>query len=416
MEKGVWISMELTHVLQEEIKKIKPVDLVVGICAKDVETTIVHTMNVVGMGLQQYFSQVDSIVVVSDGFSKDRTKEMAQMFTLPPTINKIITEDIGDAGKGSAIRTILEIARAADARCVIFIDGDLLSVSPRWVANLAEPVLFGADLVVPQYIRDKYDGVITNNVAYPLIRSVFRADIRQPIGGEYGISRKLMEKLLDDAIIPHHFGIDIAITISAVTDSMDIRRTQLGLKIHSSSIKYAEPVEHLVPMFRQVIGTLFDLMERHEEYWRNIKHTLTIRSKENGQYYGQKPLPVKVDVIKLMEHFQEGFENHKDLLKSSLPKDIFERISIIRAQNHQTVSFDPEMWAKVVYHMAAAHKRAKTAEDKSRVLDAFCGLWMGRFNSFVIETKDMDNGEGENVIIRQAEAFEALRPYLEKIY
>lgn len=38
--------------LQEEIEKIKPIDLVVGICAKDVETTIVHTMNVVGMGLQ----------------------------------------------------------------------------------------------------------------------------------------------------------------------------------------------------------------------------------------------------------------------------------------------------------------------------------------------------------------------------
>lgn len=408
--------MSLTPILQKEVDKIKPVDLVVGISAKDVETTIIHTMNVVGMGIQQYFSQVESLVVVSDGFSKDRTKEMAEMFTLPPAIKKIVTEDMNGGGKGSGVRTILEIARAADATCVTLVDGDLLSISPRWVANLAEPVLFGADLVVPQYIRDKYDGVITNNIVYPLIRSVFKADIRQPIGGEYGISRKLMEKLLEDTVIPPHFGVDIAITTTAATESMDIRETPLGLKIHSSLTKYIEPSEHLAPMFRQVVGTLFDLIERYEDCWRDIEHTVKVRRRENGQYYGQKPLPVKVDVTKLMGHFQEGFENHKDLLKSILPKDIFEKVSTIRMQKRQKVSFDPETWAKVTYHMAAAYKRAKTDEKKVKILDAFCGLWMGRFGSFVLETQDIDNGEAEKVIIRQAETFEALRPYLEKVY
>ncbi|MDI6888562.1 MAG: hypothetical protein QMC78_02550 [Methanocellales archaeon] len=147
-------------------------------------------------------------------------------------------------GKGGGVRTILEVARAAGATCVALVDGDLLSVSPRWVANLAEPILFGADLVVPRYIRDKYDGVITNNIAYPLIRSVFKADIRQPMGGEYGISRKLVEKLLEDTVIPHHFGVDTAITVTAARESMDIRETPLGLKIHSSLTKYIEPSEH----------------------------------------------------------------------------------------------------------------------------------------------------------------------------
>jgi len=408
--------MGLTPVLQEDINKIKPVDLVVGICAKDVETTIVHTMNVVGMGIQQYFSQVESLVVISDGFSKNGTKELARMFTLPPTIKKIVTEDMDGVGKGSGVRTILEIARAADARCVALVDGDLLSISPRWVANLAEPVLFGADLVVPQYIRDKYDGVITNNIAYPLIRSVFKADIRQPIGGEYGISRKLMEKLLDDAVIPPHFGVDIAITTTAATELMDIRETPLGLKIHSSLTKYIEPAEHLAPMFRQVVGTVFDLIERYEDRWRKIEHAVKIRRGKDGQYYGQKPVPVQVNATKLTRQFQESFENHKDLLKSILPKDVFEGVSAIRAQKRQKASFDPETWAKVTYHMASAHKRAKADGERGKVLDAFCGLWMGRFASFVLETQDMDNGEAEKAIINQAETFEALRPYLEKIY
>lgn len=92
--------MGLTPILQEDIDKIKPVDLVVGICAKDVETTIVHTMNVVGMGIQQYFSQVESLVVISDGFSKDRTRELARMFTLPSYHQKNRHRGHGWRGEG----------------------------------------------------------------------------------------------------------------------------------------------------------------------------------------------------------------------------------------------------------------------------------------------------------------------------
>ena len=404
--------MALTPVLQEQVDKIGPVDLIVGIPTKDVETTIIHTLNVVGMGLRKCFEGVESLVVISNGFSSDKTKELAKMFSLPPAIEKIVTDDVGEAGKGSAIRTTLEIAIATDAKCTILVDGDLLSISPSWIGHLAEPILFGADLVVPFYTRDKYDGVITKNIVYPLIRSVFKANVRQPIGGDYALSRRLAEMLLKHPIFPHHFGVDICITTVAAVERMKIRESILGLKIHSSVMGYADEHNHLSAMFQQVVGTQFDLMEHYEEDWKKVSRKVKIQKRKNTHHYGQKPVPVQVDPLKLIFNFKEGFKIHRDSLEQILPKDVFKKVHACTQQQR----FDPETWAKTVYHMAAAYKRAETEKKKVGVLDALHDLWLGRYAHFVLETHDMSTKKAEIIIKKQAETFETLIPYLKEIY
>jgi len=53
-------------------------------------------------------------------------------------------------------------------------DGDLLSIKPEWVETISNPIVYGrADLTVPYYIRDKNDGVITNNLVYPFTRALY---------------------------------------------------------------------------------------------------------------------------------------------------------------------------------------------------------------------------------------------------
>ncbi|MFC1787212.1 glycosyl transferase family 2 [Halobacteriota archaeon] len=404
--------MVLTPVLQDKIDNIGQVDIVVGIPMKDVESTVVHTLNVVGMGLQKYFEGVDSLVVVSNGFSSDKTKELAEMFSLPPAIEKIVTDDVGGAGKGSAVRTTLEIAMATDAKCILLVDGDLLSISPFWVAHLAEPILFGADLVVPFYIRDKYDGVITNHITYPLISSVFGANIRQPIGGDFAISRRLAERLLKHPIFPNHFGVDICITTVAAAERMNIRESILGLKIHSSVMGYINTHNHLSAMFQQVVRTQFELMEYYEEKWKNVSQKVKIQKRKNTHQYGQKPVPVKVDPMKLILHFKEGFKTHSELLEQILPKDVFKKVCACTQQNR----FDPETWTKIVYHTAAEYKRSGTEKKKVLILDALHNLWLCRYAHFVQETQDMNTEEAEKIIKNQAETFERLIPYLKEIY
>ena len=53
------------------------VNIVVGICTKNVEDAIEGVIKVVDRGLNDYFSEKKSLIIVSDGFSKDHTKERA---------------------------------------------------------------------------------------------------------------------------------------------------------------------------------------------------------------------------------------------------------------------------------------------------------------------------------------------------
>ena len=54
----------------------------------------------------------------------------------------------------------------------------------------------GVDYVAPYYHRHKFDGTITNNVVYPVTRALYGQQIRQPIGGDFGVSRALVQHYL----------------------------------------------------------------------------------------------------------------------------------------------------------------------------------------------------------------------------
>ncbi len=83
----------------------------------------------------------------------------------------------------------------------LFFDSDLKSVKPWWVERLTTPIINGySDFVTPPfYIRHKYDGTITNQVCYPLITSLFCLAIRQPIGGDFGVGKELIDIYLTKA-------------------------------------------------------------------------------------------------------------------------------------------------------------------------------------------------------------------------
>ena len=396
----------------EKIEKIKPVDIVAGISAKNVDTTIVHVMNVASMGLLEFLSDYKGVVVVSDGFSTDRTIELAELFELPRKVSKIVTEQMGEPGKGSAIRTVFEIAEYVEAGTVILLDGDLLSIHSEWIEHLGKPPIYGiADLVVPYYVRYKYDGVITNNLAYPLTRALYGVNPRQPIGGDYGVSSEFSNRLLEHPLFPSHFGIDIFMSTVAAAEDAGIQETLLGLKLHESTTKYIDPGTHLTPMFREVVGTMLDLMMYYEDVWKNECGYRKVR-RVTAKYNGQKPTPILVDIEKVDKMFKQGYKDYENIISANIDDDVFNELE--KASKKEPVDIAPDLWAKLVYNMASAYK--KNEEKRIRILDALMILWLGRFTSYVNETKDMETKEAEREIEKQADVFEQERDYLISIY
>lgn len=389
--------MEFSPRIMDRLQDKGDIDVVIGIQTKNVESTILHVMNVVYEGVTRYLSSYRTLVVVSDGFSTDRTTELAEMFDISP-VNKIVIEQMGDPGKGNGMRTVIDIAHELNAIAVGFVDGDLLSIKAEWVQELVRPIVYGrTDLVVPFYVRDKFDGLITNNLAYPFTMAYYGTDVRQPIGGEFCISRRLMESLRQHPLFPADFGIDIFITSVAAAENRRIREAMLGLKLHESTTKYVEPEASIIPMFRNVVRTMFDLAIYYADKSESMRH------RENSfpdvsDYFGPTPVPVKVDRDKMFSTVVERYAEYEEIYNKLLPAELVNSIVGFVEDNK---AMDAETWACCVWHIFNEYSREKDI----MLIDALRVIWFARFVSFYDECKNMDLLEAENRIKANALVF-----------
>ncbi len=405
-------GLSLKPEILNRCKEVGQTDIIVGVLCKNVETTVLNVLNVINEGLYRYFPEHSKAIVISLAESTDETDEAVNLFQPYGSVKKIVTKDIISEGKGSGVMTIFEIAHECDAKMVVLMDGDLLSIKPRWIPMIANPIVYGrADLTVPYYIRDKNDGVITNNLVYPFTRALYGIDIRQPIAGEYAISKNLYELLRNHKLFPPDFGVDIFILTVAAAEGMYVKEGLFSLKIHESTTHYLEPEKFLIPMFRKVTGAMFELAKHYEDYWK--AHKSPFKTKYHRECFSPKPIPVKIDIPNMKKNFKSEFHTTKNIMKQYLPESIMLDLEKIVENGDK---FDSELWAEIVYNYASAWKHVQTDSDKYLLLDSLKNLWIGRFVSYAKEVDDMDINDAEKVIQKQAEVFEEKFDYLRSIF
>jgi len=124
------------------------------------------------------------------------------------------------------------MARQLGAKACVVVDADLRSITPDWIDLLIRPVLYaGYDFVAPYYHRHKWDGTITNSIVYPLTRALYGLRVRQPIGGDFGLSGRLVERYLqknDWESDVARYGIDIWMTTVAIAEDSVSARVSWG--------------------------------------------------------------------------------------------------------------------------------------------------------------------------------------------
>ena len=268
-------SSALDDRLRDGIARVGSADVLVGIPSFNNASTVGHVARTVAEGLRTHFPEASPVIVNADGGSKDGTSDVVASSTADvPTITGAY---VGPPGKGSAFRAIFEAATQLGVEACAVVDSDLRSITPEWIHRLVEPIKSGAaDYVTPLYARHKFDGTITNNVAYPLTRALYGLRLRQPIGGEFGFSPELARDFLDGAALGGaevwdtdvaRFGIDIYMTTTALVRGKRIVQAFLGAKIHDPK----DPGADLAPMFTQVVGTAFRLAVANADRWKRVR-------------------------------------------------------------------------------------------------------------------------------------------------
>jgi hypothetical protein len=443
----------LTPTVRDQIARLGSADIMVGIPSFKNAATIGYVVRAAQAGLVQYFPDLRPVVVNSDAGSPDGTARVVIETEPPDYVEQILLtrpnhklervsitypEIDGVGGKGAALRTIFEMAAALEVQALVVVDSDLRSIVPEWIELLAGPILKGGyDFVAPLYARYKYDGTITNTVTYPLTRALYGHRIRQPIGGDFGVSGDLVRHYLslddwtDDV---SKFGIDIWMTTSALTGGFAVCQTRLGAKIHDPK----DPGSDLGPMFRQVVGTILRLAVQNADAW------LPIRDSHAVPAYGFErmidPPPLEVNTLRLLSEFHAGSLTLVDKWSEMLSKESLEVVMDLAAEAGRlgdtaraklglggdvastkattlemadavsTFHFPDDVWSRVIYDLVV------TARNPTHPLETFVAalvpIYFGRVGSFVIENRHITTEQAEERVERQAREFELLKPYL----
>ena len=442
----------LTPAVREEIARLERADIMVGIPSFKNATTIGYVVRAAQAGLVQYFPDLRPVVVNSDAGSPDGTGRVVVETEPPDYVERILLvrptnklsrvsltypEIDGTGGKGAALRTIFEMAAALEVQALVVVDSDLRSIGPEWIELLAGPILKGGyDFVAPLYARHKHDGTITNNVTYPLTRALYGLRIRQPIGGDFGVSGDLVRHYLGEGHwTPEvsRFGIDIWMTTLALGGGFAVCQARLGAKVHDPK----DPGADLGPMFRQVVTTILRLAVANEDRWKKV------RGSHDVPAYGFErvvdPPPLEINVLRLLSEFNAGALTLGATWTEMLAEEtagailaLAEEAGTIAEHARATLDVDapgaerpttaamaaaaagfafPDgIWAKVIYDLVV------TARDQPDRLEAFVTalvpVYFGRVASAVIENRELSTDRAEESVEQQAREFERLKPYL----
>ncbi len=352
------------------------------------------------------------MILVADGGSTDDSREAAREFEIKPWQEKVISIYRGPGGKGTALRSVFEAAHRLRVQACAVVDSDLRSITPDWIRYLMEPVLErGYQFVAPVYVRHKYDGTITNNIVYNLTRALYGKRIRQPIGGDFAISRDVAKFYIDQDVWTTEvarFGIDIWMTTNAITQDFRICQSNLGVKIHDAK----DPGQHLGPMFRQVVWTVFSLMERYEAHWKGVRGSETL---ETFGYEGTiEPEPVSVNLEGLIQLFRTGFQQFSSLWKEIFCPDCFARIEACAAMKSDAFHLPTDVWVQILYELAATFHTWTVNRDQ--LVDLVTPLYYARVATFVRQTWEMSSQEAEALVEEQALRFEEQKEELVRIW
>lgn len=382
---------------EENPTGIQKAKIAVGLASYMEADNIDYPAGQIDKGLKKHFPETSAVIINADNASPDGTEKVF-LGTETKTPKLFITTPEKTPGKGYNFLNMFRKVMEMDAEMLICIDSDLESVDPDWIHHFADPIQQGYDFVHPLYSRHKYDGTITNSICYPLIYGLFGKNIRQPIGGDFALSRRFIEHLL---LRPwhrttHQYGIDIFLTMNAVVGGFKTCATGLGAKIHKPS------APKLGPMFLQVVGTAFLTVLKSVDQWKGITDV------QEEAHFGLKELAAPQDLTIDLDHVEdqarEGFSVHQASLEETLNPALYRDLTAAFGREKLEITTDD--WISAVWDLILAFREAS---NKNEIVESLKGLYFGRARTFMGETWEMSTEEAEVEILKQSKRFHERR-------
>ncbi len=313
----------------------------------------------------------------------------------------------GPGGSEAALHTLLEVSLATSAPACALLEPMPRPADPGWLRSLLDPVLRGtADLVAPSYQRRRFEGVLVSGLVYPLTRALFGQRIRQPLGTEMVLSRRLVEQLWRDdewRTEPAYAGTELWAITKALVRECRCAQVFLGPR----PVPQRQP-PHLPDALAQVLGTVFHEMELNAARWQRVRGSCPVETFGDEHLAGETAAPPEPEP--LVEAFGLGRRDLLPVWGAVLPPNTLYALRRLQVDPPEALRFPDALWARVVYDFAVGWRTK--AMDRPQLLRSMTPLYMGWLAGFVNEVGPVDRLAKEERVEVLCRAFEAEKPYL----
>ncbi|MGE0643119.1 MAG: glycosyl transferase family 2 [Nitrospira sp.] len=410
------------HSLPESVRELlnreDSADIVVGVLTFNDETTAPALAKTLIDGCRRYVPGQRVLLVNCDAGSQDATTDLmgqsvGQEVPFWPVRHPILGSSLhvisesGVPGRDAAIRLLATVADRVAAKACLIIDGNLKSVDPRWAELLTSPILEkGADCVLPQFSRNRYEGTLTNTLLAPLTRALYGKRVAYHQGGAYAFSKRfvaasLLDQPWDDEVAL--YGVDGWVTTLAVAEPAEVCEARLGPRLQQGKAK-----ADLSTILAQSVGCMFHMMERYQSVWEPVKGSTAIPMV--GVQVGLGNALGAVYVDRMIHGFRQGLRDLVPIWQIALAPDTFQRVLELGIDDADSFQFPTDLWVQIVYDLALAyHDRLLHREH---LLKSLTPLYLGYTASMVLATRALPVNRVEEELERVAVEYETMKPYL----
>jgi hypothetical protein len=313
----------------------------------------------------------------------------------------------GVPGREAAVRLVTAVSDRLNANVCLVVDGNLKSADLHWAEWLAGPILDkGAACVVPQFVRNRYDGTLTNTLLAPLTRALYGKRVPYHLGGAFALSGSFIRSTVlpqpwDSEIAK--YGIDGWIATLAAAEEIDICQAVLGPRVQQGKAS-----GDLATVLAQAVGCVFHLMERYQDRWEQVKGSIDVPAV--GVPAGLLDHVGTLRIERMVQGFRQGLRDLVPVWQIVLSAETFQQILELGVEDTENFRFPSALWVQAVYDLALAYHDQLLYRE--HLLKSLTPLYLGYTASLVLSTRGNPVQSVERELERLALQYETMKPYL----
>jgi glucosylglycerate synthase len=391
---------------QETVEKIDNADLVVGILA-DLDP---ERLTMLCEDLQTLVGSTRIVVLQNDkgGTPTPTPSEPAAKnpFLVPWPLLRPDPAGAPVLSAFAAYQAVFAASEKLGARACCVVASKLENAAPRWICQLAQPMLqSNFDLVLPRYARRKLEGLLNISVISPITRCLYGKQIHSPLGPDLGVSQRLFRKILGAERQARVGGMHplASLAPAALCENMQVCEVHVGARSYPPT-----DWTNVSSLITQVLGPIFLDMERNAICWQRTRGRVPIPVIGDPVFVSQDT--ATPDIGRMVESFQLGNRDLQEIWGLVLPPaTLFELRKLSRLPLEQFRMPD-ELWARIVYDFALAHRLRTISRD--HLLKSMTPLYLAWVASYAQELSTSDDDASEQRLERLSTAYESSKSYL----